>query len=314
MMPGMLHRLLLALLVLPCLQDGDLAPLLKALADDDIVVRDQAVDDLAKLPPARLPDLERAMDAAAPELKPWIGMAAGRILGRSLAPRALRFELRPVVAGDLLAAWKRDGSDPAKAPPGTRALRNAEARDPEPAGDWILVEAAVAVEDDILKAEAREIPAPMGTWVIDVVLGAPAAKRFDEAAARLFAQEPRGKVAMVLDGEVRAAPSVQTPKFGGQLSIMGALGEEEAKTRAKWLRSEWFETSLEVRPAAGGDPEPAARILVERLGIKRAALVRHADGSITARSKDRLEDSALYAAWRDLRKAGFTLGPAPAAK
>ncbi len=76
-----------------------------------------------------------------------------------------------------------------------------------------------------------------GGFAVDFTLNAEGAKLFDEAAALLFKQEPKGLIAIVLDGEIISAPSVQTDAFHGRGEITGRFDESSARNLAIVLRS-----------------------------------------------------------------------------
>lgn len=61
-----------------------------------------------------------------------------------------------------------------------------------------------------------------GRWVTMFDLNPEGAKRFDEAAERLYRRTPRGRIVIVLDGKVQSAPAVESPAFHGRGQISGA--------------------------------------------------------------------------------------------
>lgn len=61
-----------------------------------------------------------------------------------------------------------------------------------------------------------------GRWVTMFDLDAEGAKRFDEAAERLYRRTPRGRIVIVLDGKVQSAPAVESPAFHGRGQITGS--------------------------------------------------------------------------------------------
>lgn len=105
---------------------------------------------------------------------------------------------------ELQERFDRDHVEPA----GTKALRNG-----------LLVEAEPVIEGrHIVAAE----PALDGTtWVTLFELDREGARRFDEAAERLYNRSPRGRIAIVLDGVMRSAPVVNSPAFHGRGQISG---------------------------------------------------------------------------------------------
>lgn len=87
----------------------------------------------------------------------------------------------------------------------------------------ILIEERPVVEGrHVVLAEPR-LDSERGSprWVTAFELDAEGAKRFDEAAERLYHQRPRGRIVILLDGEVRSAPVVGAPAFHGRGQISG---------------------------------------------------------------------------------------------
>jgi SecD/SecF fusion protein len=56
-------------------------------------------------------------------------------------------------------------------------------------------------------------------WATSFDLDVEGAKRFDDAAERLYHRQPRGRLVIILDGEVQSAPVVQAPAFHGRGQI-----------------------------------------------------------------------------------------------
>ncbi len=91
---------------------------------------------------------------------------------------------------------------------------------------------------------------PSGTaWSVDVQLKGADAAVFDQAAQQCFSGSEQcpptgisdgggagGRLAIVLDGVVQSAPVVNSPTFGGEVSISGDFSEREAKNLALVLR------------------------------------------------------------------------------
>ena len=93
-------------------------------------------------------------------------------------------------------------------PPGCRVIEN------------LLVEEPPVLEGrHIVHAEPQL--GEGGRWGTSFELNAEGAKRFDEAAERLYRQVPRGRIVIVLDDKVQSAPSVQAPAFHGRGQISG---------------------------------------------------------------------------------------------
>jgi hypothetical protein len=138
-------------------------------------------------------------------------------------------------------------------PEGYKVVANSErARggDYEAYGAKILVRKQPVVEGrHMVEAEPREELATGGKrWVTSFEMNAEGARLFDEAAAELYEMRPPGLLAILLDGELKSCPAVQSPKFNGRGQISGANTMEEAKELAVILRSGALPLHL-------GDPE-----------------------------------------------------------
>jgi preprotein translocase subunit SecD len=84
-----------------------------------------------------------------------------------------------------------------------------------------LIETTPVIEGShILDAEPRpDIASGAIHWVTTFDLNAEGAKRFDDAAERLYHRTPRGRLVIILDGEVQSAPVVNSPAFHGRGQI-----------------------------------------------------------------------------------------------
>ena len=80
----------------------------------------------------------------------------------------------------------------------------------------------------VTKTEVSQSSSDMGTYVVNVT--------FDSAGAQTFADVTRalaptkGQIAIVLDGVVNSAPTVQSEITGGQVSISGSFSADEANS------------------------------------------------------------------------------------
>jgi preprotein translocase subunit SecD len=110
-----------------------------------------------------------------------------------------------------------------------------------------------------------------GGWGVRVTLknGATGADLWNFGAARCFSRDsscPTGRMAIVLDGVVQSAPSVNQPSFTGGVDITGSFSESEAKDLARVLKSGALPVRLEVQavqtvsPTLGKDSLRAAII------------------------------------------------------
>jgi preprotein translocase subunit SecD len=85
----------------------------------------------------------------------------------------------------------------------------------------LLIQETPVIEGrHIIHAEPQQEMTPRGArWVTLFELDAEGSRRFDEAAEQLYRQQ--GRIVILLDGEVRSAPSVQSPAFHGRGQITG---------------------------------------------------------------------------------------------
>lgn len=116
-----------------------------------------------------------------------------------------------------------------------------------------------------------------GSWGVRVSLnsGPGGADQWNVGAAQCFSRTqlcPTGRMAIVLDGVVQSAPSVNQPSFSGGVDITGNFKESEARELARVLKSGALPVRLEVQavqtvsPTLGGDSLDAA-ILAGLVGI-----------------------------------------------
>ena len=108
-----------------------------------------------------------------------------------------------------------------------------------------------------------------GGWGVRVTLksGINGADLWNVGAAQCYAKSttcPTGRMAIVLDGVVQSAPSVNQPSFSGGVDITGNFKESEAKDLARVLKSGALPVRLEVQavqivsPTLGDDSLNAA--------------------------------------------------------
>ena len=83
---------------------------------------------------------------------------------------------------------------------------------------------------------------PQQGWLVNFTLTGTGSKSFDELAAKNVGKQ----VAIVLDGVVKSAPTINEAKFGGSGVISGSFGEREAKDLALVLR--YGSLPVELRP------------------------------------------------------------------
>lgn len=116
-----------------------------------------------------------------------------------------------------------------------------------------------------------------GSWGVRVSLksGADGSDLWNIGAAQCFSRTqlcPTGRMAIVLDGVVQSAPSVNQPSFTGGVDITGNFQESEARELARVLKSGALPVRLAVQavqtvsPTLGGDSLDAA-ILAGLVGV-----------------------------------------------
>lgn len=99
----------------------------------------------------------------------------------------------------------------------------------------------VVTGDDVSNATIAVDPRSLGTgrqtWQIDLTLTEEGSDKFDAAAVALYEQDPKGRIAIILDGKINIAPVIQARSYGGRAQITGNFGHEEAKDLANILKS-----------------------------------------------------------------------------
>jgi preprotein translocase subunit SecD len=157
------------------------------------------------------------------------GEAAIRLPGALTADDAAaicatpEFEVRPVLALEPALA---DSSTSAVATPGGDVQTSAD-------GTRYFLGPALATAAAFEANAAAELVS--GSWLVMVSLTDDGGAAFNSAAEVCFAHDglcPTGQLALVLDGQVLAAPSVATPEFAGEIQIAGAFDEPGATTIA----------------------------------------------------------------------------------
>ncbi|MDQ3757970.1 MAG: protein translocase subunit SecD [Actinomycetota bacterium] len=83
-----------------------------------------------------------------------------------------------------------------------------------------------------LKSARADFQAEGGQWTVAFDLTSEGSKQFDQVAQRNYQRQ----LAIVLDGVVKSAPTIQQQSFGGKGVISGDFGEREAKDLALVLR------------------------------------------------------------------------------
>lgn len=112
-----------------------------------------------------------------------------------------------------------------------------------------------------------------GGWAVDVEFTDPGSREWDDMAARYVNQQ----VAIVLDGVVQSAPTIEQAQFGGRAQITGNFGEGEAKDLALVLRFgalpvELEQISVQEVSATFGSDQLDAGIVAGIVGLAVVAL------------------------------------------
>jgi hypothetical protein len=306
---------MLSLLFAACLlQEPTLDDLVRSLSSDDVAVRDKATRDLGSMGLDKLPQMEKHLRDPNAELASRVRIAMGYVLSSKLGSREPRFEMRPAAPEATTDAWIAAGADQNKLPEGYEARRVHPSSNIPDQNPWILVGPPVAGEGDVVAAEPEpdmERPAKGGIgWVIRFELGPEAAARFDKLAAELFALVPRGKVAILLDGGVLAAPQINAQKFGGKGVVQGDFPEAEARKIARVLKGKWLESSMRAEKDgnASTGPEKAAEFLKGTKGFDQVTIKPDATGLDVSGFLD-LKEVDLVSVWQSLRERGYRLAP-----
>ena len=307
--------MMLTFLFAACLlQELTVDDLVRSLSSDDIAVREKATRELGSMGLDKLPQMEKHLRDPNAEVASRVRSAMGNVLGSKLGSREPRFEMRPAAPEATTDAWIAAGADQKKLPEGYEARRVHPSSTLPNQKPWFLVGPPVATEGDVVAAEPGPDMDPSRSgaivWDIRFELGPAAAARFDKLAAELFALVPRGKVAILVDDGVLAAPIINAERFGGKAVVQGAYPEAEARRIARVLKGKWLESSM--RAEKDGDaptgPEKAAAFLKGAKGFDQVTIQPGATGLDVSGFLD-LKEVDLVTVWQSLRERGYHLAP-----
>ncbi len=93
----------------------------------------------------------------------------------------------------------------------------------------------VRLTGDIVAKSAAIVDPGSGQWTVEVELTKPASRIFDNLAREFFGK----RLAIVVDAQVVAAPTVNARRFGGRFVISGNLTAGDAATMADVLQSSY---------------------------------------------------------------------------
>lgn len=148
---------------------------------------------------------------------------------------AAAVEIRVVLATDLAPAPDSEVKQQFDNLDCATPVRGAAADDPLAACDDEGVKYSLEPARIVggIESATAGIPAGQPTWVVTVDLDPAATEEFAELTAELVGT--RRQLALVLDGRVLSAPTVQSPIQDGQLEIAGDFTEEQATALADRL-------------------------------------------------------------------------------
>ncbi|MHC4608226.1 MAG: protein translocase subunit SecD, partial [Planctomycetota bacterium] len=160
---------------------------------------------------------------------------------KGLLEKVGKLELKAVAEEKIFKKYKASG----KVPKGFEAFANPGESH---GGDYAYVEDVYIVHEKPVVTGKHVIDAKdeirLSQWggqqleyEVAFELNQRGAALFDEAAKKLYHQSPRGMLAIIIDGRLKCAPTVQSPKFGGRGVIYGGYTKDEAKDLAIVLKS-----------------------------------------------------------------------------
>ena len=153
----------------------------------------------------------------------------------SAAPARPMLELRPVF--QCQAGAPTSSPTPTSMPP----LVAVSDQDVLPTADGVqvcLVGPAGATQDVVVVGSAAADLDFNGQWVVTFDLRPDGVEALTSVALRCFEGDiscPSHQLAIVIDGLIQSAPTVQTPEFPGTMQISGGFTEDEARALARRL-------------------------------------------------------------------------------
>lgn len=215
-----------------------------------------------------------------------------------------------------MKAWIDQGADNSKPPKNYDSVRLDSDR-PKPGKgyelyerDWILLESAVVTEDEVELATPEPTAIGSASWQVRFRLNAAGAERFDNTASTLFKREPKGMMAIVVDGMIMSAPIVQSDKFGGQGVIVGGHNETAASNLASILKGQWLNSFAIVEPdRKDAAPRGTVTDKVRKLQGLSAVSIKENETGFEIRGLVDLKNIDLVGLWRTLRDQGYRITP-----
>lgn len=298
------------------LQDGAIEQDVRALSHEDIAIREGATARLKKTPLNQLHLIEPHLKHADPEVRSRVRHIMHQIISSHLGLGKSRFVMRPVATPEVMKAWIDQGADRTKPPRNHEAVRWAcdmsKLGDPYAIykRDWILLEPAALTEDAVSAASIEKSPRAEGAWQVRFSLNEVGAKKFDDVASTLSKRDPRGMLAMVVDGVILVAPIVESERYDGEGTINGRFTDAEARNFATILNGKWLESSF--RAERDRKDAAAARQVIERLrliqGLAKVGMKEHETG-LEITGLINLKNLDLVEIWQSLRDQGYRITP-----
>jgi len=286
------------------------------LSHEDIAIREGATARLKKTPLNQLHLIDPHLKHADPEVRSRVRHIMHQIISSHLGLGKSRFELRSVASPEVMKAWIDQGADRTKPPKNCEAVPFDRDKANLGAGyelykrDWILLDPAAVTEEDVSAASFEKSPLQVGSWQVRFKLDTLGSRKFDDVATLLFKREPRGMLAIVVDGKIRVTPTVQSESFHGEGTITGRFTEAEAKNFATILNGNWLDSSFRVE--RNRNDAAAAGKVVERLrsiqGLAGVRIEEQETGFEIAGLVD-LKNLDLIDMWQSLRDQGYRIAP-----
>lgn len=307
----------LVLAALIAFQDEAIEANIRALANEDIAVREKATADLLKTPLAKLDLLSNHLTDSDAETCVRVRKVMTQVLTSNLGSRKARFQLRPFAAPEVMKEWIAQGADLKKPPKGYEAV----AANPNKLNfqddykiyrrEWVLVQSACITQDDIESARPeQDLRTSNGHWSVRFALTESGSKKFDTAAEQLFNRDPKGLMGILVDGSVLSAPAMQANRFGGSGVISGEFSEKEARDLATVLKGDWLESSIRANreKESAATPEKILGFLHGMRGLEKAVIQADPTGLIITGYVD-IKEVDLPSLWQSLRERGYRLAP-----
>jgi preprotein translocase subunit SecD len=297
-------------------QEENVRKLLETLRSDDVSERDNALAELKKTPLDQLKLLEPGLESKDPEFRSRIHEAMNEALSGALGKRLVRFCARAVATQEVTEQWAKTGYDPAKVPEGyerTPKRKDIQNLENFPSDQVLVEKEAVVTNENIRSSEPTEVLEIGGScWVATFELDEEGARRFDDAARRLYNQKPSpGLLALFVDGEMVMAPVIRSPSFGGHGQIAGAKTREECQRTVSLLKGTWIALSFRVTRERGEavPVEELNQLLRNLSGFEQVECSQSRENGFSIKGPINTRGQDIVKLWITLRQKGYTLLP-----